>query len=159
MAIPGFPHLKHSIARAVLDLAHAHRDVERTAEALLLMAVQHMTVVLSWRHMALMRLVVAETPRFPEVGRTYYEHGPARGHEKLRLYFDKQRRKGVLKIQNVHRAAEYFWGMLLHHATVQHLYQVAPPPSPDQVTSGCSAVVDPFLALYEKKDSSGNEQR
>lgn len=130
----------------------------RVRDTLLLAAVQHMTLVLSERHIALMRLVVAETPRFPEVGRAYYEHGPARGHEKLRLYFEKQRRKGTLKIQNVNRAADYFWGMLLHHATLRCLYQIAGAPSPEQVQSGCAAVVDAFLALYGEKDLSGNRR-
>jgi TetR/AcrR family transcriptional regulator, mexJK operon transcriptional repressor len=117
-------------------------------DTLLFLSMQHMTVVLSNRHIALMRLVAAESPRVPEVGRTYYEHGPARGHAKLRSYFEQQRRKGLMNIPDVARAADYFWGMLLHHETLRRLYHVDEAPSPDQVVADCAALVDNFLAWY-----------
>lgn len=117
-------------------------------DTLLFLATQHMTVVLSDRHVALMRLVAAESSRIPEVGRTYYEHAPARGHAKLRSYFEQQRRKGLMNISDIPRAADYFWGMLLHHGTLRRLYHVVEAPSPDQVVADCASLVDTFLALY-----------
>jgi AcrR family transcriptional regulator len=122
-------------------------------DTLLLVAVQHMSVVLSERHMALARLVVAESPRLPEVGRTYYEHGPARGHAQLRLYFEKQRRQGTLAISDVADAADYFWGMLLHHGTLRRLYRVAPEPDLVDVQAASARVVDAFLSLYGTKET------
>lgn len=120
-------------------------------DTLLFLAMQHMTVVLSDRHIALIRLVAAESPRVPEVGRMYYEHGPSRGHARLRSYFEQQQRRGRIKIPDVTRAADYFWGMLLHHGTLRRLYQVDPVPSAEKVVADSAALVDTFLALYETK--------
>jgi len=117
-------------------------------ETLLLVAEQHMTTVLSERHIALIRLVAAEATRFPEIGRAYYEHGPARGHAKLEQYFARQRRLGMLRLPDVRQAADFFWGMLLHHDTLRRLYDVEGPPSATYVKRACLTVVDAFLAQY-----------
>ncbi|MBI4263683.1 MAG: TetR/AcrR family transcriptional regulator [Acidobacteria bacterium] len=117
-------------------------------DTLLILAIQHMTVVLSDRHIALMRLVAAEAARVPEVGRAYYEHGPGRGHAKLRLYFEQQRRRGVFDMPDVARAADYFWGMLLHHGTLRRLFRRDPPPTTEEIATECTGLVDAFLELF-----------
>lgn len=117
-------------------------------ETLLLVAEQHMETVLSERHIALARLVASESVRFPEIGRDYYEHGPARGHAKLEQYFARQHRSGTLDIADPRGAADYFWGMLLHHGTLRRLYNVAPVPKSDEVRAACAAAVDLFLSIY-----------
>ncbi len=118
-------------------------------ETLLLVAEQHMTTVLSERHIALIRLVAAESVRFPEIGRAYYEHGPARGHQKLERYFARQHRLRTLDVADARQAADYFWGMLLHHDTLRRLYNVVPPPDVKAVKVACAAVVDAFLARHD----------
>ena len=122
-------------------------------ETLLVVAEQHMTVVLSERHAALMRLVASEAMRFPEVGRAYYGHGPERGHTKLETYFARQHREGTLDVPDPKQAADFFWGMLLHHATLRRIYNVAPPPRPHEVKAACAAVVDAFLSLYATRNT------
>lgn len=117
-------------------------------ETLLLAAEQHMTTVLSEKHIALIRLVAAEAARFPEIGRAYYEHGPARGHAKLERYFARQHRLGTIDAPNARQAADYFWGMLLHHDTLRRLYNVVPAPDRKAVKAASAAVVDTFLAQY-----------
>jgi TetR/AcrR family transcriptional regulator, mexJK operon transcriptional repressor len=133
------------IVRPLPDIDALSLSVRAT---LILVAQQHMETVLSERHIALARLVAAEAARFPEVGRVYYEHGPARGHAKLQEYFARQIANGSLKLSDVRRAADYFWGMLLHHATLRRLYNVGPRPSATEIRSDSAAVVDAFLALY-----------
>jgi AcrR family transcriptional regulator len=117
-------------------------------ETLQVVAEQHMTVVLSERHAALMRLVAAEASRFPEIGRAYYEHGPARGHKKLETYFAEQHGLGTLDIADAAQASDFFWGMVLHHPTLRRLYDVVPPPRQAEVKSVCAAAVDAFLTLF-----------
>jgi len=122
-------------------------------ETLLVIAEQHMTVVLSERHAALMRLVASEAARFPEVGRAYYGHGPERGHVKLETYFARLNREGTLDVRDPKQAADFFWGMLLHHATLRRIYNVVPPPQLHEVKAACTAVVDAFLALYPMRNA------
>lgn len=133
------------IVRPLPDIDAIRLDIRETLQVV---AEQHMTVVLSERHAALMRLVAAEASRFPEIGRAYYEHGPARGHKKLETYFAEQHRLGLLDIADPAQASDFFWGMLLHHPTLRRLYAVAPPPKPAEVKALCAVVVATFLALY-----------
>lgn len=133
------------IVKPLPDIETLSLDVRRT---LLLVAQQHMTVVLSERHIALARLIAAESGRFPEIGRAYYEHGPARGHAKLIQYFQRQGRLGLLTVENPTRAADYFWGMLLHHDMLRRLYNVSPPPKSADIKAACVAVVDEFMSRH-----------
>lgn len=153
----GYFNGKEALFAAVVDdivgeIVRPLPDIDAIAlgvrETLLVVAEQHMTVVLSERHVALMRLVASEAARFPEVGRAYYEHGPARGHKKLETYFAEQRRLGTLDLADPAEGADFFWGMLLHHSTLRRLYDVVPPPRVAEVKAASAAVVDAFLALY-----------
>ncbi len=117
-------------------------------DALLYLAREHASVVLSDRHAALIRLVAAEVSRLPEIGKIYYETGPARGHTKLEAYLASQVAEGLLRIDDIPRAAEFFWGMLLHKWTLRRLYMVADPPDAAALDAICQATVDAFLAQY-----------
>jgi hypothetical protein len=54
-----------------------------------------------------------------------------------------------LEVPDARRAADYFWGMLLHQHTLQRLYNVAPSPKAAAVRSACTAAVEAFMALYQ----------
>jgi AcrR family transcriptional regulator len=138
------------IVRPLPDIDALSLDVRET---LMLLARQHMETVLSERHIALVRLVAAEAVRFPDLGRAYYEHGPARGHAKLEHYFSQQHRLGTLYVPDPHRAAEHFWGKLLHHQTLQRLYNVVPPPKPAAIRAACAAAVKSCMALHARASS------
>ncbi|HTT04507.1 MAG TPA: TetR/AcrR family transcriptional regulator [Steroidobacteraceae bacterium] len=140
------------IVQPLPDIDALSLDVRET---LMHVAQQHMETVLSERHIALVRLVASESVRFPQIGRAYYEHGPARGHAKLELYFARQHRQGTLQVPDPRRAAEHFWGMLLHHETLQRLYHVAPPPRASAVRAACSACVDAFLSQHAVSTAGG----
>jgi AcrR family transcriptional regulator len=133
------------IVQPLPDIQALPLDVRET---LLLVAQQHMETVLSERHMALVRLVAAESVRFPQIGRAYYEHGPARGHAKLEHYFSQQHRLGTLQVPDPRRAARHFWGLLLHHETLQRLYNVTAPPKSAAIRADCVAAVDAFLTQH-----------
>ena len=117
-------------------------------ETLLHVAREHAELVLSERHAALMRLVAAEARRRPEIGRLYYEIGPARGHLKLEAFIRKQAAAGNLAVDDAEESASFFYGMLLHKWTLKRLYNVAAPPDATEVDWIAAAVVDEFLARY-----------
>jgi TetR/AcrR family transcriptional repressor of mexJK operon len=58
------------------------------------------------------RIVVAEAPRFPEVGQAFYQTGPAKGLEALRGFFADLDHRGLLAVPNARLAAEFFVGLL-----------------------------------------------
>jgi len=135
-----------AIVRPLPDIATLSLGLRET---LLLVAREHAELVLSERHAALMRLVAAEAQRRPEVGRIYYEIGPARGHLKLEAYLRGRVAAGALAIDDVETAASFFYGMLLHKWTLKRLYGVAGPPDARAIERLGATVVDEFLARHQ----------
>lgn len=124
-------------------------DTESDVETVLFdTAFRHMSVVLSDRHIALVRIVAAEMHRFPELGRAYYAAGPGRGHASLEAYLRDQTQRAKLAVDDPRRAAEMFYGMLLHKATLQRLNGVLPPPTEAEVALASRATVDLFLKIH-----------
>lgn len=58
------------------------------------------------------RIVVAEAPRFPEVGKAFYDAGPAQGFQSVTRFFADLSRRGLLDVPDPRAAAEFFIGML-----------------------------------------------
>ncbi|MCU9848312.1 TetR/AcrR family transcriptional regulator [Defluviimonas sp. WL0024] len=57
---------------------------------------------------AVFRICIAEAERFPELGRQFYESGPARVRERLAAYFNGAVARGELAIEDVYLAADQF---------------------------------------------------
>jgi TetR/AcrR family transcriptional repressor of mexJK operon len=76
-------------------------------------AKQFMALILSRDALGLYRVVVAETPRIPNLGATFFRHGPARAIAALAEYLEGQMRAGRLRQANARQAAEHFIGLLI----------------------------------------------
>lgn len=61
---------------------------------------------------ALFRVMIAEVPRFPELGRELYEKGKRPYLDRLHAYLRAEERAGTLRIPDVPLAARQFLGMI-----------------------------------------------
>jgi TetR/AcrR family transcriptional regulator, regulator of autoinduction and epiphytic fitness len=61
---------------------------------------------------ALFRVMIAEVPRFPELGKQLYEKGKAPYLERLHSYLKSEVKAGMLTIADVPLAARQFLGMI-----------------------------------------------
>ena len=55
-----------------------------------------------------MRVVIAESERFPEIGQTFYEHGPKLMENRMVAYFELAEARGELRIPDKPFAAHQF---------------------------------------------------
>lgn len=104
--------------------------------------------VLSEESIATYRLVTAEAGRFPELGRALYENGFKVGVGKLAAHLDGAVAAGDMKPCDTRIAAEQFFELCksgIHH---QRLWNVTPPPSPDEIAAHISRTLDVFLKAY-----------
>lgn len=62
------------------------------------------------RNLAIFRLVVAEWPRFPELGTVFYDSGPAVTLRNLAAFLERQRK--LLQIDDATAAAQHFISLL-----------------------------------------------
>jgi len=64
------------------------------------------------QRVAMYRILMAEAPRFPELGEIFYKAGPAVVRKFAADYFAEQTARGTLKVENPQLAAEQFFSML-----------------------------------------------
>ena len=103
---------------------------------------------LSDEKIAIYRLITAETARFPELGRAFYQSGPAEGKRFFSEYFARAIADGHLKSADTITMASHFFELCtgdLHH---RKLWNVIPDPSEAEIRLQVARAVDVFLAAY-----------
>ena len=64
---------------------------------------------------ALFRIVIAELPRFPELGEAHFEHGKMPYFDSVRRYLDAENALGTATVDDAELAATQFLGMIANH--------------------------------------------
>ncbi len=72
------------------------------------LARRQLALVMQPRLLQLRRLVIAESSRFPELGRTFYEQGPGRTIATLAATFERLAARGLLAVHDPELAATQF---------------------------------------------------
>ena len=151
---------KADLFRAVVDsIVTTHEGPELVSlknvrETLVAFAEHRMAIIFSSNHRALMRLIISERDRFPDIARMYYEQGPLHSHMVLRDYFEALIERGLIDIRSADEACEFFRGMLLHQRYIEQLYLGASPLSAEEIGVKARHVVDRFLEAYHQADSA-----
>jgi AcrR family transcriptional regulator len=95
--------------------------------------------------LAFYRIIVAEAPRFPHLGRTFYASGPHRLNERVaRLLAEAN----GIRIENPAAAAEQFIGMLRGDRHLRCLLGIEAKPEPAEIRRIVDDVVDTFLRIH-----------
>lgn len=87
------------------------REDGDVAETLRGIAKSYLLATLSDTSVRVLRLIVAEAERAPEIGRSFYENGPKRGHERLGRMIAGWAKAGLLNVEDPLGAAQFFLGM------------------------------------------------
>lgn len=95
----------------------------------------------------LYRVVVAESPREPELGRIFYEQGPGRIIERLSIYLKLAAGRGELRIADAGLAARLFIGAVIAHHQILRLVLKASF-SEAELKAHAGEAVSLFLARY-----------
>ena len=98
--------------------------------------------------MSPLRTVISISERMPEIGRQFYETGPAQGIATLRAYLESQVAVGKLMIDDCEVAAAQFLDSC--HATIFRplLFNAGDVPSEERVNHVVGMAVRTFLAAY-----------
>ena len=151
---------KADLFRAVVDSIVTTQEgpklesLDNVRDTLVSFAEHRLGIVFSKNHRALMRLIISERERFPDIARMYYEQGPLHSHMVLREYFEVLIAKGLLDIRSADEACEFFRGMLMHQRYIEQLYLDASPLSAEEIGVKARHVVDRFLDAYHQSDTA-----
>ena len=138
-------------AECLFEATMAHEinaaDDTNVAAALTSVGGRLLRFVLSDKVLAIHRLVMAEAPRFPELGRTFYETGPRKGVALLCEHMERWMGEGKLKRGEAFRMAEQFADVLkssLHQRKIWLLET----PTEAEIDRNVTEAVKTFMARY-----------
>ena len=103
--------VRTSLDQTTLAFSEAAKsgDPEKTLRAI---GQRFMSMVFAEDKLAMHRILMAEVPRFPELGKVFYQSGPAVIRRFLADYFKEQNTRGTLKVEDPQVTAEQFFGMI-----------------------------------------------
>jgi AcrR family transcriptional regulator len=98
-----------------------------------------------------LRTVIAIADRMPEIGKTFYETGPAFGISRLAAYLRGQTEAGVLSVDDFEVAAAQFMDACQSTLFKPVLFNFRAPPRAEQIAHVVGIAVRTFLAAYRAR--------
>lgn len=92
------------------------------------------------------RIVIAESRRFPKLGRLFYETGPQACIDALEAYFIRQKDDPALKVSDPRRAAEEFLELLRGYSHLKMLLGIDKAPSARDIEARIESAVRHVMA-------------
>jgi AcrR family transcriptional regulator len=135
----------HDVHQLLFETELEHGDFRASLTRL---AERFLRLVLSDEKVAVFRLITAETARFPELGRAFYQTGPLQGKKLLAQYFDRAVAEGSLKPGDTSLMSSHFFSLCkgeIHH---RKLWNVTPDPSDEEIRTTAAQTISMFLAAY-----------
>ncbi len=117
-------------------------------EALKEIAKRFLDTVLASPSMALFRVVVAESSRFPELAEIFYRAGPAVAIANLAAYLGEMDEAGALKVADAASSARLFFAMLRGDLYLRRLLNLTPEPTAGDIDAVVDEVLTVFLAAH-----------
>jgi TetR/AcrR family transcriptional repressor of mexJK operon len=138
--------LDHLAEPALLAARDMPMDSRTALEhALTLWAQLSITHILQPAYVGLLRLLIAELPRFPQLGARFFQAVPQQGAAFLRALLESARRHGVIAVDDLEPAIRLLAGPLLTYILSHGLLAadgVRQPPSPEQIAAIVRLVLD-----------------
>lgn len=94
------------------------------------------------------RICVAESDRFPEIGREFYRSGPERMRAEMSEYFEAAMERGELQIEDFTLAADQFGELCKADIWPRLMFGVIDTVSDADIDRVVDGAVDTFLARY-----------
>ncbi len=94
------------------------------------------------------RICVAESDRFPEIGRAFYQSGPARMRAEMAAYFTESISRGELRIDDLELAADQFGELCKADIWPRLMFGVIDHVEAADIDRVVDGAVETFLARY-----------
>lgn len=94
------------------------------------------------------RICVAESDRFPEIGRAFYQSGPVRMRAEMGAYFSESIARGELKIDDLTLAADQFCELCKADIWPRLIFGVIDSVSEADIDRVVDSAVETFMARY-----------
>ena len=139
---------KAECCRQVLGAESKISPDVKLQQALLIAAVTLVEFFTSDFYLRMFRVVVAESERFPELGRQFYETGPAMARDRMVDYLKEAEARGEIQIEDKALAADMFGEMCRADLFNRLLFGISDTVSQTQKDRIVNGAVAMFLARY-----------
>lgn len=102
------------------------------------------------RTLAIYRVALAESARFPELGATFYDNGPHAMFERFSRWLDHLRQLGLVQVGCSSIATEQFCALVRSGVFLRRSLVVPPTESDEEITATVTAAVDTWLKAFAK---------
>ncbi len=100
-------------------------------------------------NLAFVRIVIAASAKFPEIGRAFYEAGAAVGIARLANYLRRMTANGVLEVEDAERAARQYMDLCKSGIHARMLFGYASEPlSREEISQNIESALTVFLKAY-----------
>lgn len=114
-------------------------------------ASRFITVILASSSMALFRVIVAESGRFPELAEAFYRAGPETAVKNLAGYLKELDNAGSLSIEDPAASAQQFFALLRGDLYMRRLLDLAPEPTEKEIKAVVDQAVSAFMIIHAPK--------
>ena len=111
--------------------------------------------MLQERTIAIYRIVVSESPRFPELGRTFYANGPAKFFTHGQPWLASLQAQGLLRPCDIGVATEHLMSLLRSAMFLRATLGVPPEPTDAEIEATVAAAVDTWLRAFGAETTTG----
>lgn len=132
-------------ALKLFDVPDPEGDIEVVLQRI---ARQFVTFLLGDSAQRIFRIAVAEAQRFPELGRAFYESGPALGMRRLASVLAAADRRGALAVPDVDLAAHQFSELCKADLFYKRLLCLIEMPGADEIARVTDRAVATFVRAY-----------
>lgn len=120
-------------------------------EALFAIAQSFLTFLMSDFSIQVFRVCVAESSRFPELGRAFYDSGPKQVLDEIAAYLGSDKVSQSLDIDDPYLAADQFLQLCRADMLLRRIFNVDHDASPEQIDRVARETVETFLARYGRR--------
>jgi AcrR family transcriptional regulator len=117
-------------------------------ETLIELGVTFLSSLMRDELIAIQRVVIAEVDRFPELGRLFYETGPARGVRRFTDYFERVIAAGRLPPNDPNEVGQRLKDLVMSSVYWRRLWGVIATPSREELHAHVARSVDIFLKAF-----------
>ena len=145
------------IGRFMLEIDADALDALPLTEALERMLIAYGTLTLSADTIAMLRLVLGERDRFPEIAATFFEVAVRRTSDAMAGWLRKQCERGLIKLQDAHAAAGMLRGMMIMEPQRAVMLGQQATPDPEEIAARAKYCARLFLdGCRIERPSEGN---
>lgn len=119
-----------------------------TREVLRQIGINFTTLILSKFGISVYRVVIAESERFPEIGRQFYSDGPCITEARMIAFFKTAESRGELRIEDPKLAAHQFVELCKADCFFPVLLGIIPEVTDAEIKRSVDGAVEMFFARY-----------